>query len=126
MKLPALINYPILIAFFLLPMVAAGESSELLVSMKLIENGAELAAPQMLVENSSTASISFSGENAAVAISVVVTSQDQGEAHVLAEIETSRGQMSPELLVRKGRWASVSIGALEFHILVEDHVIDEQ
>lgn len=107
------------------PLVSAGDSAQFLVNMKVVEAGAELAAPEMLVEEGSEASMSISGEQALVAVGLIVNSQNEREAHVLAEIETPASQMSPELLVKKGQWASVSVGELEFHILVEDHAATE-
>ncbi|NEZ04985.1 hypothetical protein G4Y73_12575 [Wenzhouxiangella sp. XN201] len=115
----------VVIALCFPPLIAAGDSDQFLVKMKVLENGAELATPEMIVEKGSEASMNISGEQALVAVGLIVNGHNENEAHVVAEIETSADRMSPELLVKKGQWASVSVGELEFHILVEDHAATE-
>lgn len=103
---------------------ALSDSKLFLVDMKIVEDGVELATPRMVVKAGSDASMSFTGENP-VTLGLIVNRADEGKAHILAEVETSGGQMSPELLMRKDQWGSVSTAGLEFHIRVQDHVANE-
>jgi hypothetical protein len=91
-----------------------------LVDMKILQDGAELATPSMLIKEGADASMSLAGDQP-VALALTVTSAGESDAHILAEVETALGQMSPELLMRKDQWGSISTGGLEFHIRVQDH-----
>jgi hypothetical protein len=124
MKLNNLIKAIIYTAFLMPPFAAVGEEPTFHVDMRIVENGVELATPRMLVKEGSEASISLAGENS-VAIGLIVNRQSENEAYVLAEVKTPESQISPELLIQTGEWASVSVGELEFHILVEDHAAEK-
>ncbi|NBD95730.1 MAG: hypothetical protein GVY11_04545 [Gammaproteobacteria bacterium] len=100
---------------------ALGDSKMFLVDMKILQDGAELATPSMLIKEGADASMSLTGEQP-VALALTVTGAGESDAHILAEVETALGQMSPELLMRKDQWGSVSTGGLEFHIRVQDHI----
>lgn len=114
------------IILFLIPLAAFAESSELTVSMRIIEGGVERFTPSMVVREGEEASMSLSGEaESALTIGLVASGLENDEAHVRADIETAENQLSPELVVSKGEWASVAVGGLEFHILVDDHAVDE-
>lgn len=43
----------------------------------------------------------------------------------MAEVESGDHSISPELLIQKGEWASVSVGELEFHVRVQDHAANK-
>jgi hypothetical protein len=103
---------------------ALSESKLFLVDMKIVEDGVELATPRMVVKEGADASMSFTGEDP-LTLGLIVNGAGDGEAHVLAEVETERGQMSPELLMQKDQWGSASTGGLEFHIRVQDRAADE-
>jgi len=103
---------------------ALSDSKLFLVDMKIVDDGVQLATPRMVMKEGADASMSLTGADA-VAIGVIVNESEAGEAHILAEVETAGGQMSPELLTQKDQWSSVSTGKLEFHIRVQDHVANE-
>ena len=86
--------------------------------MKIIDSGNEIATPSMMIKEGEEGSLSISGENS-VAVELVVNSANESEAHIIAEVESDQNTMFPELLVKKGQWASVSVGELEFHVRVE-------
>lgn len=92
--------------------------------MRIMENGMEVAAPRMLVQEDAEASVALSGEVPA-AVGLKIKGVNSDEVHVLAEIETESSSMSPELLIKKGAWASVTVGDFEFHVHVEDHTAAE-
>ncbi len=103
---------------------ALSDSKMFVIDMKVIEDGVELATPRMLVKEGADASMGYSGKDA-VAIGLIVSDAGAGETHILAEVETAGGQMSPELLMREDKWGSVTTGDLEFHIRVREHVANE-
>lgn len=118
MKLLTILQTAVFSVLLLASCTACGDSPDFLVEMKIIESGTEIATPRMMVKEDSEASLSISGENS-VAVGLIVNSANEHEAHVIAEIESAEHTMSPELLVKKGQWASVSVGELEFHLRVE-------
>lgn len=97
---------------------AASDSPDFLIEMKIIDSGIEMATPSMMIKEGVEGSLSISGENG-VAVGLVVNNANENEAHIIAEVESGKNTMSPELLVKKGQWASVSVGELEFHVRVE-------
>lgn len=107
------------LSFLLLSSYAVGsDSPDFLIEMKIIDSGTEVATPSMMIKQGAEASLSISGKNS-VAVGLVVNSANENEAHIIAEVESGQNTMSPELLVRKGQWTSVSVGELEFHVRVE-------
>jgi hypothetical protein len=98
---------------------AVADSPDFLIEMKILESGEEIAAPRMMIAEGVEASTSLSGEDSVV-VGLVVNSSSEGEAHVLAEVEANGSSLSPEILVNKGSWASVSVGSLEFQVRVQD------
>jgi len=118
MKVRTMIQSAIVCVLLFLSTGALSDSPDFLVEMKIIDSGAEIATPRMMVKEGSEASMSLSGENA-VSVGIVVNGHNENEAHVMAEVESGGKTMSPELLIQKGQWASVSVGELEFHIRVE-------
>ena len=114
------IQYAVFSFFLLASFGAISASPDFMVEMKIIDSGTEIATPQMLVKEGAAASVTLSGKGG-VAVGLIVTSSGANEAHITAEVESDGHSMSPELLVRKGEWASVSVGELEFHLLVEKH-----
>ncbi len=96
----------------------AGDSPDFLVEMKIIDSGNEVATPSMMIKEGAEGSLSRSGEGG-FAVGLAASSADEGEVHVIAEVESGQNKMSPKLLVREGEWASVSVGELEFHLRVE-------
>lgn len=118
MKNKTTMRVAILSVLLLLSCGALGDSPDFLVDMKIIDSGEEIATPRMMVKEGSEASVSLSGDNA-VAVGIIVNGQNENEAHVMAEVESGGKTMSPELLIQRGQWASVSVGELEFHVRVE-------
>lgn len=107
-----------IVALLLVAFSVAAEAPKFKVSMRIVENGVELSTPMILVEEGADASISLAGDNP-VAVGLRVNRHGGEEAHVLAKVETATNRISPELLVTKGEWASISVGELEFHIMVQ-------
>lgn len=120
MKTRTIIRTAAISVFLVASLNAVGDASDFLVEMKIIDAGVKVATPRMLVKEGSEASMSRSGENS-VAVGLVVNSSSESEAHIMAEVESGTNSISPELLVKKGEWASVSVGELEFHIRVQHH-----
>lgn len=118
MKTQILILPTIFASLLLVTVGAIGASPDFLVEMKIVESGTEVATPRMIVKEGSGASMSISGENV-IAVGLVVNASNESEVHIMAEIDAGESSMSPELLVEKGEWASVSVGDLEFHMRVE-------
>jgi hypothetical protein len=124
MKIRTMIQIAAFSVFLLTSLNVVSDSSDFLVEMRIIDAGVERATPSMLVKEGSEASMSLSGDNS-VAVRVVVNSFSEIEAHVMAEIESVTNSISPELLVKKGEWASVSVGELEFHVRVQHHAANK-
>lgn len=118
MKLSTTIQFAIFSFLFLASYDAASNSPDFLIQMKIIDSGNEIATPSMMIKEGEEGSLSISGENS-VAVELVVNSANESEAHIIAEVESDQNTMFPELLVKKGQWASVSVGELEFHVRVE-------
>ena len=118
MKLSTTIQFAIFSFLFLASYDAASNSPDFLIQMKIIDSGNEIATPSMMIKEGEEGSLSISGENS-VAVELVVNSANESEAHIIAEVESGQNTMFPELLVKKGQWASVSVGELEFHVRVE-------
>ena len=119
MKYTTTIQLALSILLLALSSGAMADSPDFLVEMKILESGEEIAAPRMMIAEGVEASTSLSGEDS-VAVGLVVNSSNEGEAHVLAEVEANGSSLSPEILVNKGSWAAVSVGSLEFQIRVQD------
>lgn len=118
-------NFPIALRFltalaFLGALVAPAAAQDLALTMRVVEHGETLFEPRMRVRAGEEASMVRGGEAAPVSIGLVVDHLDGDRAQVLARIETVERAIEPELVVRKGEWASVASDGLEFHILVED------
>lgn len=96
----------------------AGDSPDFLVEMKIIDSGTEIATPSMMIREGVEGSLSIPGENS-FAVGLVVSGVSDDEAHIIAEIESGKDSMSPELVAEMGEWASASTGELEFHVRVE-------
>ena len=124
MKTRTMIQSAVISIFLFASLSGVSDTSEFLVEMKIIDSGVELATPRMLVREGSEASMSLSGENG-VAVGLLVNSASETEAHVMAEVESGDQSISPELLIQKGEWASISIGELEFHVRVQDHAANK-
>lgn len=107
-----------IVALLLVAFSAEAEAPAFKVSMKIVENGVALSTPVMLVKAGADASISVGGDNP-VSVGLRVNQHHGAQAHVLAQVETATNRISPELLVTKGEWASISVGELEFHVLVQ-------
>jgi len=118
MKLLTTIQAAILSVLLLASYAAASDLPDFLIEMKIIDSGTEIATPSMMIKEGAEGSLSISGENS-VAVGLVVNSANENEAHIIAEVESGQNTMSPELLVKKGQWASVSVGELDFHVRVE-------
>lgn len=121
MKITRLFQFAMILSLFTFAYAATPDYK---VSMRVVENGEELASPSMLIEEGADASISLAGDHP-VSIGLVVTEQGSDEFHLHTEIETSSNEISPELLVRQGEWASVAVDEFEFHVMVEDHAAGE-
>lgn len=124
MKTRTMIQTAVIAIFLFASLNAVSDTAEFLVEMKIIDAGVEMGTPRMLVKEGSEASMSISGENG-VAVGLVVNSSSETEAHVMAEVESGPNSISPELLVNKGEWASVSVGELEFHVRVQHHAANK-
>lgn len=96
----------------------ASETPDFLVEMRIVDAGVEVAAPRIMIKEGVEGSMSTSGDDG-IAVGLVVTSASENEAFIIAKVESGENSMSPELLIRKGQWASVSVADLEFHVRVE-------
>lgn len=114
----------LIVALLLVAYSVGAEAPEFKVSMKIVENGVALSTPIMLVKDGADASISAGGDNP-VSVGLRVNQHHGAQAHVLAKVETATNRISPELLVTKGEWASISVGELEFHVLVQAHAANK-
>ena len=111
----------VLSALAALLLSSASWAQDLALTMRVVEHGQTLVEPRMRVLAGEEASMVRGGEGVAmVSIGVVVDHLDDDRARVVARIETAEQAIEPELVVRKGEWASVASDGLEFHILVED------
>jgi hypothetical protein len=119
-----MIQFAVISIFLFASLSAVSDTSEFLVEMKIIDAGVEMATPRMLVREGSEASMALPGENG-VAVGLLVNGASETQAHVMAEVESGGHSLSPELLIQKGEWASVSVGELEFHIRVQDHAANK-
>lgn len=77
-----------------------------------------MATPQVMIEEGAEGSLSMSGESS-VALGLIVNDVNDQEVHVIAEVESGQSAMYPEVLIRTGKWASVSTGDMGFHLRVE-------
>ena len=64
MKVRTMIQSAIVCVLLFLSTGALSDSPDFLVEMKIIDSGAEIATPRMMVKEGSEASMSLSGENA--------------------------------------------------------------
>lgn len=113
-----------IVALLLVAFSVGAEAPAFKVSMRIVENGEELSTPLMLVKEGADASISVGGDNP-VSVGLRVNQHHGEQAHVRAQVETKTNSMSPELLVTKGEWASLSVGELEFHVLVQAYAANK-
>jgi hypothetical protein len=113
-----MLQFASLLFLFLASCDAFGSSPDFLVDMRIIDSGTEIATPRMMIKEGEAGSLSISGENS-IAVGLIVSSANENEAHIVAEIESGQISMSPELLVVEGEWASVSVGELEFHVRIK-------
>jgi len=121
MKRPSMIKIAVFSIFLISSFNAVGETSEFLVEMRIVDGGVETLVPHMLVEEGTEASLSLSEENA-VAVGLVVNRSGDADVHVLVEVESGSNRLSPELRVKKGEWASVSVGDFAFHVRIQHHL----
>ena len=110
----------ILSCFLLVSYTTFSNSPDFLVEMKIIDSGTEIGTPSMMIKEGAEGSLSISGENGFV-VGLVVNSANEDKVHIIAEIESGQNAISPDLLVGIGQWASISVGALEFHVRVKHH-----
>jgi hypothetical protein len=96
----------------------ASDTPDFLVEMRIVDSGVEVATPRIMIKEGVEGSMSISGDDG-MAVGLVVTSASENEAFIIAKVESGENSMSPELLIQKGQWTSVSVADLEFHVRVE-------
>lgn len=87
-------------------------------SAAISHQGKVFATPVMLVEDGKPSEISVHGEDG-FTLALTVTAIDKDRLGVSADLQSSHGSMTPEMVVIAGQPATVSVGDVAIRVTVE-------
>lgn len=107
----------IILSFAVSASATASSKGSHFVSASLSHEGEVLASPELVVAAGEPASVEMSGPEA-FQLTFIVTDLAEDQIRVQAVVRSSRGSMSPNLVVRPGVAAKVPVGGLELRLTV--------
>lgn len=101
-----------LAAVFATTALAAGaQAQDHRVTATMAQQGEVFATPSLVVERGRQARASVDGHDP-YALALTLSPAEGGAVHVAADLQSARGSMAPEVIVRPGQPASVAVDGL--------------
>lgn len=90
------------------------------VSLRLFHEGKEFGAPRMVVKSGVQGSVEVFGPDS-YRLKLIATDDGPGRIKISTQLDSSHGSISPEVVVRPGTQAEVSIGDLKVALTATPH-----